>query len=107
MATEAQKKADKKYKANLKRFTIDFKQSERELYEYFANKTNKQRYIKDLIAADYNDTATHKVAYFNEHLKTEIIFFKGSEEDCEIYISNQISEGKNIYPIEDYEILKL
>ena len=107
MASEAQKKADRKYKANLKRFTIDFKPSERELYDYLANKPNKQQYIKDLLLEDYKAKATHKVIYFHDGLQKEIIFFKGSKTDCEIYISNQIAESENLYPIEEYEILKL
>ena len=107
MATDAQKKADRKYKANLKRFTIDFKPSERELYEYFANKPNKQQYIKNLLMEDYKANATHKVVYFHEGMQREIVFFKGSGTDCENYISNQIAECENLYPIEEYEIVKL
>lgn len=107
MASEAQKKANQKYKSNIKRFTVDFTPSEADLFLYLSNKTNKQRYIKDLITADYNANATHKVVYRRENVENEIIFFKGSESDCEMYISNQIAEGANLYPIEEYEILKL
>lgn len=52
MATEAQKKALDKYKANVKRFTIDFPPSDIELWEYLQQQPKKQTYIKDLIRAD-------------------------------------------------------
>lgn len=107
MASESQKKADRKYKTNLKRVTIDFKPLERELYEYFANKPNKQQYIKNLIAEEYKANATHKVVYFHDGIQREIVFFKGSVTDCENYISKQIAEDENLYPIEEYKIVKL
>lgn len=52
MATEAQKKALKKYKAKVKRLTVDFPVSEAELYTHVEKQPNKQGYIKSLIRAD-------------------------------------------------------
>lgn len=52
MASEAQKKAVKKYKEKVKRMTLDFSPAEAELYEYIQQQTKKQTYIKDLIRAD-------------------------------------------------------
>ncbi len=54
MATEAQKKALGKYKANVKRFTVDFPPTDAELWEHLQKlpKGQKQTYIKNLIRAD-------------------------------------------------------
>lgn len=52
MASDAQKKALKKYKANVKRLTIDFTPSEAELFEYIEKQPKKQTYIKNLIRQD-------------------------------------------------------
>ena len=52
MATEAQKKATKKYKQKLNRITVDFSPAESELWEHIQNQPNKQGYIKALIRAD-------------------------------------------------------
>lgn len=52
MASKAQKKALEKYKANVKRFTVDFPPTDAELWEHIQKQPNKQRYIKDLIRAD-------------------------------------------------------
>ena len=52
MATEAQKKAIKKYKEKLKRMTIDFSPAEADLIEQIEKQPNKQGYIKALIRAD-------------------------------------------------------
>lgn len=52
MASEAQKKALEKYKANVKRFTVDFPPSDAELWEQLNKQPNKQGYIKALIRAD-------------------------------------------------------
>lgn len=52
MASEAQKKALKKYKAKVKRLTIDFTPSEAELFEYIEKQPKKQTYIKNLIRQD-------------------------------------------------------
>lgn len=49
---EVRKKARDKYKANVKRFTVEFPPSDAELYEHLQQQPNKQRYIKDLIRAD-------------------------------------------------------
>ena len=50
--SEAQKKALDKYKANVKRLTIDFPPSDYELWEHLSKQAKKQTYIKDLIRAD-------------------------------------------------------
>ena len=54
--TDAQHRALKKYKANVKRFTVDFTPSEIDLFEHIQSfpKGTKQTYIKDLIRADMN-----------------------------------------------------
>ena len=52
MASEAQKKALEKYKAKVKRLTVDFPPSDMELYEHIQKQPNKQGYIKDLIRKD-------------------------------------------------------
>lgn len=52
MPSEAQKKANKKYKANVKRITIEFPPSEADLWEQIAKQPKKQTYIKNLIRAD-------------------------------------------------------
>jgi hypothetical protein len=56
MTSEAQKKAVKRYKAKVKRFTIDFAPTEMDLYEHIASQPKKQTYIKDLIRKDLNKT---------------------------------------------------
>lgn len=52
LASEAQKRALDKYKANVKRITIDFPPTDAELWEYIQKQPKKQTYIKDLIRAD-------------------------------------------------------
>lgn len=56
MTSEAQKKAVKRYKAKVKRFTIDFAPTEMDLFEHISNQPKKQTYIKDLIRKDLNKT---------------------------------------------------
>jgi hypothetical protein len=50
--SEALKKAKKKYKAKVKRFSIDFYPTETELYEHIQKQQKKQTYIKNLIRRD-------------------------------------------------------
>lgn len=52
MASDAQKKALEKYKASVKRFTVDFPPSDAELWEHLQKQGKKQTYIKDLIRKD-------------------------------------------------------
>ena len=52
MPSEAQNKALKKYRANVKRFTVDFPPVDVELWEHLQKQPNKQGYIKALIRAD-------------------------------------------------------
>lgn len=52
MVSEAHKKAAKKYKAKVKRITVDFYPTEADLFEYLQSQEKKQTYIKDLIRAD-------------------------------------------------------
>lgn len=52
MATEAQKKAVKKYKKKVNRITIDFSPAESVLWKQVIKQPNKQGYIKSLIRAD-------------------------------------------------------
>lgn len=49
---ESQKKALDKYKANVKRLTIDFPPSDADLWEHIQSQPKKQTYIKNLIRAD-------------------------------------------------------
>jgi hypothetical protein len=50
--TEAQKKANKKYKQKIKRITVDFYPTEADLWEQVNGQPNKQGYIKGLIRDD-------------------------------------------------------
>lgn len=52
MATDAQRKAIKKYKEKVKRITLEFSPTESDLWERVSNQPNKQGYIKALIRAD-------------------------------------------------------
>lgn len=52
MATEAQKKANKKYRAKGKRMTIDFYPTEANLIARIEKQPQKQSYVKNLIRAD-------------------------------------------------------
>ena len=52
MATEAQRRAKKKYRDRGKRITVDFYPSEYDLIEHVENQQQKQTYIKSLIRAD-------------------------------------------------------
>ena len=54
MASDAQKKALDKYKAKVKRITVDFPPSDEELWEHLQKQPKKQTYIKYLIRADMN-----------------------------------------------------
>lgn len=56
MASEAQKKANKKYKQNVKRITVDFTPAEADLWDQVSKQPNKQGYIKGLIRADMDKT---------------------------------------------------
>ena len=58
MASDAQKKALEKYKANVKRFTIDFPPADAELWEHIQSQPNKQGYIKSLIRSDMENKRT-------------------------------------------------
>lgn len=52
MASEAQRKAVKKYKEKVKRITVDFSPAEEALWNHIQNQPKKHTYIKDLIRAD-------------------------------------------------------
>lgn len=52
MATEAQRRANKKYRDKLKRITIDFSPADQDLWEHLQKQPKKFLYIKDLIRAD-------------------------------------------------------
>ena len=54
--SEAQKKALDKYKANVKRLTVDFPPTDAELWEHIQKQPNKQGYIKSLIRSDMEST---------------------------------------------------
>lgn len=52
MATEAQKRAKKKYRDKGKRITVEFYPSESDLIEHLEKREQKKSYIKALIRAD-------------------------------------------------------
>jgi hypothetical protein len=52
MASEAQRKAIRKYREKINRITIDFSPAEMELWEHLQSQVNKQTYIKNLIRED-------------------------------------------------------
>ncbi len=52
MASEAQRKAVKKYRKKTNRITIDFYPTEDELWNHIQSQGKKQTYIKDLIRKD-------------------------------------------------------
>ena len=54
--TEAQKRAVNKYRARLKRFTVDFPENEAELYDHLQRQPKKQTFIKELIKKDMEET---------------------------------------------------
>lgn len=53
MATEAQKRASKKYKEKVKRITLDFSPVDSDLWKHIQNQPKKQTYIKNLIRDDF------------------------------------------------------
>lgn len=52
MRTDALKKAQQKYRQNLKRFSITFYQTDKEIEDHLFKQEHKQAYIKDLIRKD-------------------------------------------------------
>ena len=52
MATDAQRRANKKFKEKRKQLTLGFYPSETDLWEHIQQQPNKQGYIKSLIRAD-------------------------------------------------------
>jgi len=50
--TDAQRRADKKYKASLKRTLVTFYPAESDLWEWLDAQPNKQGYVKRLIRED-------------------------------------------------------
>ena len=52
MATEAQKRANKKYREKSNRLTIDFYPTDSDLWNHIQSQPKKQTYIKNLIRAD-------------------------------------------------------
>lgn len=50
--TESLKKAKKKYKAKVKRISVDFYPTEADLIAHIEKQPQKQTYIKNLIRAD-------------------------------------------------------
>lgn len=52
MRSEALKKAQQKYRQALKRFSITFYQTDKDIEEHLFKQEHKQAYIKDLIRAD-------------------------------------------------------
>lgn len=51
-ATDAQRKADRKYKSTLKRALVTFYPAEAGLWEWLDSQPNKQGYVKQLIRED-------------------------------------------------------
>lgn len=52
MTSEAQRKAVAKYKQKVKRLTLDFHPTEKDIWNHIQSQPKKQTYIKDLIRAD-------------------------------------------------------
>lgn len=52
MASEAQRKAIKKYKEKVKRITLEFSPAEEEIWQHIQSQEKKQTYIKELIRRD-------------------------------------------------------
>lgn len=52
MASEAQRKAIKKYREKTNKFQLEFSPAEEELWQHIQAQPKKQTYIKDLIRAD-------------------------------------------------------
>lgn len=52
MASESQRQAIRKYKAKVKRLTLEFAPTEQELLDHINAQPKKQTYIKALIRAD-------------------------------------------------------
>lgn len=52
MASEAQRKAVKKYKEKIKRITLEFSPAEEEMWQHIQSQEKKQTYIKELIRRD-------------------------------------------------------
>ena len=65
--SEEQKKALDKYKANVKRLTIDFPPSDAALWEHIQKQPKKQTYIKDLIRADMERKNANQMCLYCGH----------------------------------------
>lgn len=52
MATEAQKRAIKKYREKTNKLQLEFSPAEEDLWQHIQSQPKKQTYIKDLIRAD-------------------------------------------------------
>jgi hypothetical protein len=52
MASEAQRKAVKKYREKTKKLQLEFSPAEADMWEHIQSQPNKQGYIKSLIRAD-------------------------------------------------------
>lgn len=52
MASEAQRKAIKKYKEKVKRITLDFYPTDEDLWNHIQQQEKKQTYLKNLIRED-------------------------------------------------------
>ena len=50
--TEAQKRADRKYKAKVKKMLLEFYPTDADLLEHLSKQDKKQTYIKNLIRKD-------------------------------------------------------
>lgn len=52
MKTEAQKRANEKYKQSVKSILLEFPPSDHDLWQFLQQQEKKQTYIKNLIRAD-------------------------------------------------------
>ena len=71
--SEAAKKAKKKYKAKVKRFSVDFYPTEADLYEHIQKQPQKQTYIKNLIRADMETPETLTVNIDGNAIKKAVL----------------------------------
>lgn len=58
MRSEAQKKADQKYKKKVKKMLLEFYPTDAELLEHLEKQDKKQTYIKNLIREDIKKEQT-------------------------------------------------
>lgn len=100
MASEAQRKANKKYKEKVNRITVDFSPTEAELWERVQSQPKKQTYIKNLIRADIEHGVYLILKDSMDDTATIKGYICGTLEDADRYC-DELNKG-NKYEYEDY-----